>query len=120
MCGCIFALFAAFTPRLAFLFVWVFTPLVNQAFNTIIAPILGFIFLPFTTLIYVLVYSPTAGMTGWDWVWVVLALLIELSAYGGSAHANKEKIPYYPGTTEEVPAKTTSSSKKSSEKKEEE
>jgi hypothetical protein len=53
-------------PRLALLFVWLFTLLVNRSFSGgILLPLLGIIFLPFTTLIYVLVYIPGIGVTGW-------------------------------------------------------
>jgi len=37
---------------------------VDAAFNTFILPLLGIIFLPFTTLIYVIVYVPGVGLTG--------------------------------------------------------
>lgn len=93
-CACLFALGAAFFPRLALLFVWLFTPLVNRAFhNTLIWPLLGIIFLPFTTLIYVLVYNPLVGVTGWGWLWVILGFVLDLSSYSSSAYSNRKRIP---------------------------
>jgi len=38
--ACLFALFASAFPRLALLIVWLFTPLVNRAFDTFIIPLL--------------------------------------------------------------------------------
>ena len=32
-CGCLFALLAVLSPRLAFLLLWIFTPLVTRAFD---------------------------------------------------------------------------------------
>jgi RsiW-degrading membrane proteinase PrsW (M82 family) len=65
-CGCLFALGAAAFPRLALLSTWLFTPLVTHAFHaTFLRPLLGIIFLQFTTLMYVLVYIPGIGLTGW-------------------------------------------------------
>ncbi len=94
--GCIFALCAATFPRLALLFVWLFTPLVRTAFhNAFLLPLLGIIFLPFTTLIYVLVYSPVYGVTGWGWFWVILGFLIDLGSYSSSAYSNRDRIPGY-------------------------
>ena len=90
---CLFALFAAFAPRLAFLFLWLFTPLVTRAFDTVLWPLLGIIFLPLTTLMYVLVYIPTVGVTGWGWFWVFLAFLLDLGAYASSAYGNRGRIP---------------------------
>jgi len=97
-CGCLFALGAAFFPRLAVLFVWLFTPLVDRAFSMVIWPILGIIFLPFTTLMYVLVYNPVVGVTGWGWLWVIVGLLLDISSYGGSAYSNRNRMPGYSGT----------------------
>lgn len=95
-CGCLFAIGAAFFPRLALLFVWLFTPLVSRAFHSVfIWPFLGLIFLPFTTLIYVLVYNPVVGVTGWGWFLVVLGFLLDISSYGGSAYSNRNRIPGY-------------------------
>jgi hypothetical protein len=63
--GCLFALFGGLFPRLALLILWIARPaLVDAAFNTFILPLLGIIFLPFTTLIYVIVYIPGVGLTG--------------------------------------------------------
>ena len=54
---------------------------------------LGIIFLPFTTLMYALIWSPT-GLTGWDWLWLVFAVIIDVSHWGSSAYANKDRIRY--------------------------
>ena len=79
MC-CLFALLAGFFPRLALFIVWVARPaLVGAAFGTWIVPLLGIIFLPFATLIYVILYTPGSGLTGWEWFWVILAALFDLA-----------------------------------------
>lgn len=93
MCACLFAVLAAFSPRVAFLLVWAFTDYVKIAYSGILLPILGVVFLPFTTLIYVLVYDPVAGISGWGWFMMVFAFLLDLSAYAGSVYSNKHRIP---------------------------
>jgi hypothetical protein len=71
------ALFA----RVALLVVWLSTTLVNHAFHGgWILPLLGILFLPITTLTYVLVYYISGSVTGWGWLWVVLAILLDLAA----------------------------------------
>ena len=37
---------------------------------------LGIIFLPFATLIYLLLYTPGRGLSGWDWFWLVAMVLV--------------------------------------------
>jgi hypothetical protein len=52
------------------------------------------IFLPFTTLMYVLLWGP-AGIVGWDWFWLVLALMIDVGGIFSSGYANRERVPGY-------------------------
>jgi hypothetical protein len=88
--GCLIALFA----RLALLVVWVSTPLVNLAFHEDwLLPLLGIIFLPLTTLVYVLVSLPGSGVVGWSWFWVALALLLDLGTHSSGAYANQSPHP---------------------------
>ncbi|WIG59958.1 MAG: hypothetical protein OJF49_002706 [Ktedonobacterales bacterium] len=92
-CGCLFALGAATFPRLVLLFTWIFTPLVSRAFQSVfIVPLLGIIFLPFTTLMYVLVWSAPFGVTGWGWFWVGLGLLLDIGSYTSSAYSNRDRM----------------------------
>ena len=68
--ACLFALFAGIFPRLALFIVWVARPArVDAAFDTWIWPLLGLIFLPFATLIYVLLWT-AGGLSTGDWIWV--------------------------------------------------
>ena len=83
--GCLLVLLSAFAPRLVVIFAWIARPAYFGAvFDTWIFPLLGLIFLPFTTLIYLLVGAPPQGIDGFDWVWVVLAVLLDLSHYANT------------------------------------
>ena len=91
--GCLFALFGGLFPRLALLILWVARPaLVDAAFNTFLLPLLGIIFLPFTTLIYVIVYIPGVGLTGLGLFWVILALLLDIGHLGAS-YTQRSQVP---------------------------
>ncbi len=96
---CLIALLAVTAPRLAFLFMWIFTPLVDRAFNTFVGPLLGLAFLPFTSIMYVVLYTPGIGVVGWEWLWIVLAFFVDIMGYAGSAMSNRQQIEGYPGTT---------------------
>jgi hypothetical protein len=98
--GCLFVLMAGFFPRIAFLVFWIARPaVVNAAFDTVIWPLLGLIFLPFTTLMYTLLWTPGIGVTGFDWVWIGIAVALDIGHYAGSAYANRDRIPGYTGST---------------------
>lgn len=87
--GCLLAIFAGFFPRVALVAVWLFTNEVDRAYDTFIIPLLGLIFLPLTTLVYALLWAPLGGVEGIDWLWVGLALVLDLSASGGGARSRR-------------------------------
>jgi len=93
--GCLFALFAGAFPRFGTLFIWLARPVYfNAAFGgSWFWPILGVIFLPFTTLMYVLLWTPGLGLIGFDWFWLVLAVLLDLGHMGGVGYANRDRLP---------------------------
>lgn len=95
MC-CFFTILVFLGPRFAAIVWWLVTPLrwvgdtVVSAFNSIIWPILGIIFLPWTTLMYVIV-AP-GGLLGFDWLWIALAVVADIASYGGGAFGNRDRI----------------------------
>jgi hypothetical protein len=81
-------------PRAAILVWWVVdTARWTLAFSgSWIWPLLGFIFLPWTTLAYVLV-AP-GGIVLFDWLILGIGVLIDLSSWFGGYRGRKE-VPYY-------------------------
>ena len=49
-----------------------------EAFNTLLIPCLGFIFLPWTLLMYVAAWQPAVGVTGFGWILVGFGLLLDI------------------------------------------
>jgi hypothetical protein len=87
---CLLALVGSFFPRLALLLMWIFTTYVDRAFSSFIWPLLGLIFLPFTTIFYCLAWSPaTHSVHGAAWAWVVVGLLLDLMSYGSGARGRR-------------------------------
>lgn len=89
---CLLAAVGSFFPRLALALMWIFTSYVDRAFTGILLPLLGLIFLPFTTIMFCLAYSPAAhGVVGANWIWVFLGLLLDFSAYGGGGYGQRQR-----------------------------
>ena len=86
-CGCLVVLLSFISARLALLAVWIFSDLVTRAFSSFIVPLLGLIFLPWTTLFYVLVYSPVTHVSGFGWLLVIFGFIMDVSSYGGGGWA---------------------------------
>jgi hypothetical protein len=82
-------------PRALVLFWWILEPgRWDRAFDTVIVPILGFVFLPWTTLMFVAV-APFGNVEGWDWFWLAIGFVGDLVSLGGS-FGGRRQVPYYP------------------------
>ena len=91
--GCLSALLPAFA-RIMLLMEWIARPAqMNLAFNTFILPCLGFLFLPFTTLMYVWLVQGVGGIQGIDWLWLILAVLLDVVSVAGAGAANRNRLP---------------------------
>ena len=99
--GCLTALVSG-GSRFLLLMYWISRPVqMDLAFNTFILPCLGFMILPFTTLMYVWLIQGPGGIQGLDWLWLILAALLDIVSVGGAAAANRNRIPSgYPGSTQ--------------------
>jgi hypothetical protein len=82
---CLIGCLALFMPRLAIVLVWLFSDYLGTAYQTTIWPVLGFIFMPLTTLAYAWAWHQGNGsVSGIGLVIVVLAVLIDLGLLGTS------------------------------------
>lgn len=97
--GCLTAFVSSFS-RIMLLCAWFARPaLMNAAFSTFIIPCLGFLFLPFTTLMYVFLIQGVGSIQGLDWLWLALAAIIDVASIGAAGVANRDRIPPgYPGS----------------------
>lgn len=85
-------LLMAVSARAALVVTWIFTNLVDRAFEGWLLPVLGLVFLPWTTLIYVLAYSPVHGVSFLGWVLVALGAFADVGtlADGGRRARTRE------------------------------
>ena len=81
MCCLLLALFA-FGPRFVLVLEWIFGHRIQAAFSGWWWPLLGLVFLPWTTLMYVIVWSP-GGVHGANWIAVAIGFLLDVLSYTG-------------------------------------
>jgi hypothetical protein len=80
MC-CFFLLFLALGPRFAIIAMWLFGDRVELAFDSAVWPLLGLLFVPWTTFMYLLAWTPLGGVSGAEWILVALGLVLDLGTY---------------------------------------
>jgi hypothetical protein len=87
--GLLFVLIALLSPRLGIVVLWAFTNYIDRSFNGFLVPLLGLLFLPWTTLMYVLVQAPAGRISFWGWLFVGIGVILDMSSYGQAATQGK-------------------------------
>jgi hypothetical protein len=91
--GCFLALLALISPRLVLFLLALFSSVLSRAFSSWIIPLLGFFILPWTTLAYAAFWDwgPGHHVTGYEWIFVALGFVIDLSSYAGGRRARSSR-----------------------------
>ena len=85
--GCLFMVFTLITPRLIMVLLWLFTDYLSRAFDSFFWPLLGFLFLPTTTMAYAVAQNAYHGVRGWGLAIVILGVAVDFGLLGGSGRA---------------------------------
>ena len=80
---CLLLILILLFPRVALVVLFLFTSYLDTAFHNVLVLILGFIFLPLTTLLYAWMVHSGLPVAGVNLLWLMLAALIDLGAVGG-------------------------------------
>ena len=81
---CLVALLALISPRLALFFIFLFSNMIDRAFDGWLLPLVGFFLLPWTTLAYAWTWAlGTNEVAGFEVFVVILAFVVDLGSYLG-------------------------------------
>jgi hypothetical protein len=83
-------LFLAF-PRIALLLLFIFSNYLQRAYHGLILPLLGFLFLPLTTLAYAWMMNSGLPTTGLNLLILIIAAVIDLGGIGGSEYHRRTR-----------------------------
>lgn len=89
---CLLALLALLAPRVVIVLLVIFSNWIGNAYQTILWPLLGFIFMPYTTLAYALAINSHGSVTGLYLVIVIIAVLIDLGSITGGAATRRAPV----------------------------
>ncbi len=97
MLGCLLIGFLAVSPRFAMVAIWVLTDWEDRAFGGWLVPVLGIVFLPWTTVLYTLGFV-WGGDTAVPWgiLGAIIGVFCDVMSYASSAKPIKSR---YQGAT---------------------
>ncbi|MFP4052327.1 MAG: hypothetical protein ACLFV7_00510 [Phycisphaerae bacterium] len=82
--GCVLTILALAVPRVVMVFIFLLTGWFSKAYDSILWPLLGFIFMPYTTLAYMAAMLNNAGHVSGGWlILVILAAIVDIGHWGG-------------------------------------
>ena len=82
---CFVGCLALAMPRFAIILVVIFSDYIGRAYQSFLWPLVGFLFMPLTTLAYAWAINSRGSVAGLHLVVVVVAVLLDLGLVGGSA-----------------------------------
>jgi len=89
---CLVALLALLVPRVTLFFVWLFSDYLHRAYQTAIWPVLGFLFMPLTTLAYAYAINTNRSVSGFYFFLTLLAALVDLGLLGGGEAGRRRRL----------------------------
>ncbi len=81
---CLVVILALAFPRIVLVLLWLFTNHIGRAYDSFLIPLLGFIFLPLTTLTYAWLVNSGRPVGGVYLLLLILAVLIDAGTFGGA------------------------------------
>ena len=87
---CVVMLVMLALPRLAIFLLWLMTTYISNAYDSFLIPLLGFFFMPYTTLAYAWAFY-NGGMQGLGLIVFIIAVLVDLGVVGGSARGRQQR-----------------------------
>jgi phosphoglycerol transferase MdoB-like AlkP superfamily enzyme len=86
---CLLALLVLAFPRVAIVLLWLFTNFFTGIYNGIIIPVLGFLFLPLTLIVYTYLQRTHAATGTAELVFIFIAVILDLGLVGGGAYGRR-------------------------------
>jgi hypothetical protein len=82
--ACLFLIFAAAFPRLVLVLLFLFTNSLRHAYHNLLVPVLGFFFLPLTTVVYAWMVNHHWAVNAGTFGILILAVAVDVGGFGGS------------------------------------
>jgi hypothetical protein len=87
---CLLVLLMLAFPRVVLVLMFLMSNYLQRAYNSLLIPILGFVFLPLTTIVYAWLVNNHAPMEGINLLYVIIAVIIDVGGLSsGEAHRRR-------------------------------
>jgi len=88
---CFLAIFVSIFPRIALVLLFLFSHYLGRAYHGFLLPLLGFFFLPLTTLTYAWMVNTGRPTEGINLLILIIAVVIDLGGLSGGEYHRRRR-----------------------------
>ena len=89
---CLLVILILAFPRIVMVVMFLTSTYLQRAYHDLIVPVLGFIFLPLTTLVYAWMVNSHQAMEGINLIYLLVAVIIDLGGLGGGESHRRRRL----------------------------
>jgi hypothetical protein len=89
--GCLLLIVFLAFPRIALVLLFLFSNYLQRAYHGLILPLLGFLFLPLTTLVYAWMANTRQPIAGINLLILLVTVVIDLGGLGGGEYHRRRR-----------------------------
>jgi len=89
---CLLVLLILAFPRVVLVLMFLLSNYLQRAYHDLIIPILGFIFLPLTTIVYAWLVNTHTPLEGINLIYLILAVVIDVGGLGGGEVHRRRRL----------------------------
>ena len=89
---CLLLILVVAFPRVALVLLFVFSNYIQRAYHGLLLPLLGFIFLPLTTLVYAWMVNSNLPIAGLNLLILIIAAVIDVGSLGGGEYHRRRRL----------------------------
>ena len=78
-------------PRVILVLMWLFGSVLDRAYHGLVIPLLGFIFLPITTIAYAWMVANNLPIQGFNLILLIVAVLLDAGSHGGGVSYSRRR-----------------------------
>lgn len=87
--SCLILLVVIAFPRLVLLGLFFFTNYLSAAYTGLLVPLVGFLFLPVTTIAYAWLINSQMPIEGFNVLYLILAVIFDMGSWGGGEYQRR-------------------------------
>jgi hypothetical protein len=88
---CLIAIVVLAFPRVTLACIFIFSSYLERAYNSLIVPLLGFFFLPLTTIVYAWLVNTNTPIAGVYVFLLIVAVILDLGGLGGGHYSRRNR-----------------------------